>query len=417
MTKLHVLSAVRSALLAIVLVPAGVAVAQDLNVNGSLCVGFDCPPPGGFGFDTIVLRENNLRIFFDDTSVSAGFPANKWRITINDSASGGASFFSVDDATANRSVFKVTAGAPANSLFVASSGNVGLGTAAPGLDLTISTSDTPAIRLEQTAAGGFTAQTWDIGGNEANFFVRDVTSGSRLPFRIRPGAPTSSIDINASGKVSIGTVTANAQLSVTGVDDSAFGQLLVTSTGNDARLEFRNADGGVATGRGSIMMSRSVGFEGLRFMINNVDRMILDEAGNLGVGTTAPGAQLHTTASVRFGGIPNCGAGIVSSANGTLSCLASSRTVKNLAGELSTQTALANVMALRPQTGSYRETPDVPEHWLIAEDVAAVDPALVGLHDGKPHVVKTQNVVADLIAVVQQQQRRIDELERRLAAK
>jgi len=120
---------------------------------------------------------------------------------------------------------------------------------------------------------------------------------------------------------------------------------------------------------------------------------------------------------VRFGGIPNCGAGIVSSANGTLSCLASSRTVKNLAGELSTQTALANVMALRPQTGSYRETPDVPEHWLIAEDVAAVDPALVGLHDGKPHVVKTQNVVADLIAVVQQQQRRIDELERRLAAK
>ncbi len=181
------------------------ALAQDLNVNGSLCVGFDCPPPGGFGFDTIVLRENNLRIFFDDTSVSAGFPANKWRITINDSASGGANFFSVDDATANRSVFKVTAGAPANSLFVASSGNVGLGTAAPGLDLPISTADTPAIRLEQTAAGGFTAQTWDIGANEANFFVRDVTGGSRLPFRIRPGAPTSSLDIAASGNVGFGT--------------------------------------------------------------------------------------------------------------------------------------------------------------------------------------------------------------------
>ena len=59
-------------------------------------------------------------------------------------------------------------------------------------------------------------------------------------------------------------------------------------------------------------------------------------------------------------------------------------------------------MALRPQTGSYKATPDVPEHWLIAEEVAAVDPALIGLNDGKPHVVKTQNVVADLVVVVQQ---------------
>ena len=74
-------------------------------------------------------------------------------------------------------------------------------------------------------------------------------------------------------------------------------------------------------------------------------------------------------------------------------------------------------MALRPQTGAYKETPDVPEHWLIAEDVAAVDPALVGFNDGKPYTVKTQNVVADLVAVVQQQQRRIEELRRLVAAR
>ena len=64
------------------------------------------------------------------------------------------------------------------------------------------------MRLEQNNSGGFTAQTWDVAGNEANFFVRDVTGGSRLPFRIRPGAPTSSIDINASGNVGIGTAVA-----------------------------------------------------------------------------------------------------------------------------------------------------------------------------------------------------------------
>ena len=145
--------------------------------------------------------------------------------------------------------------------------------------------------------------------------------------------------------------------------------------------------------------------------------MGIDTNGNVGIGIAAPGAQLHTTGSVRFAGVANCGSGIASSANGTLSCLASSRQFKNVAGDLSSNVALANVMALRPQTGAYKDTPDVPEHWLIAEEVAAVDPALVGLSDGKPYVVKTQNVVADLILVVQQQQRQIEELRRLVAAK
>jgi hypothetical protein len=47
--------------------------------------------------------------------------------------------------------------------------------------------------------------------------------------------------------------------------------------------------------------------------------------------------------------------------------------------------------------------------------MAKVDPALVGLRDGEPYTVKMQNVVADLIAVIQQQQRRIEALERALA--
>ena len=74
------------------------------------------------------------------------------------------------------------------------------------------------MRLEQNNAGGFTAQTWDIAGNEANFFVRDVTGGSRLPFRIRPGAPTSSIDISADGDVGIGTACRASKLHVSGTD-------------------------------------------------------------------------------------------------------------------------------------------------------------------------------------------------------
>ncbi|HVG11272.1 MAG TPA: tail fiber domain-containing protein [Thermoanaerobaculia bacterium] len=186
---------------------------DDLIVQGSACVGFDCVNNESFGFDTIRLKENSTRIKFEDTSVGS-FPTNDWQLTANDSGSGGANKFSIEDIDGAKVPFTITAGAATNSIFVDSTGRLGLRTATPVLDVHISTSNTPGIRLEQTNAGGFTAQTWDVAGNEANFFVRDVTGGSRLPFRIRPGAPTSSIDISASGNVGIGTASPSQKVEI-----------------------------------------------------------------------------------------------------------------------------------------------------------------------------------------------------------
>ncbi len=194
--------------------PVDQVIPDDLIVQGSLCVGLDCVNNENFGFDTIRLKENNTRIKFDDTSTASGFPANDWQLTANDSASGGASKFSIEDVTGAKVPFTIIAGASTNSIFVDGAGRVGLRTSTPVLDLHLTTGDTPAHRLEQNASGGFFAQTWDIAGNEANFFVRDVTGGSRLPFRIRPGAPTSSVDINASGNVGVGTASPGARLHV-----------------------------------------------------------------------------------------------------------------------------------------------------------------------------------------------------------
>jgi hypothetical protein len=69
-----------------------------------------------------------------------------------------------------------------------------------GLYQLIKGTNTPGIRLAQSG-GSFGTQTWDVGGNEANFFVRDTTNGSTLPFRIRPGAPTSGFDMGANGNI------------------------------------------------------------------------------------------------------------------------------------------------------------------------------------------------------------------------
>ena len=52
---------------------------DDVIIQNSLCVGLDCVNGENFGFDTLRLKENNLRINFDDTSTSGSFPKNDWQ--------------------------------------------------------------------------------------------------------------------------------------------------------------------------------------------------------------------------------------------------------------------------------------------------------------------------------------------------
>jgi hypothetical protein len=203
---------------------------DDLIVDGSACVGQDCVNGESFGFDTLRLKENNLRIKFQDTSASASFPSNDWQLTANDSSNGGANKFSIDDIDGGRTPFTIEASAPSHSLYVDDGGRIGLGKSTPVVELHIVDGDTPTVRLEQDGSSGFTPQTWDLAGNETNFFIRDVTNGSRLGFRIRPGAPESSIDIQASGDVGIGTSSASERLDVA---DSGNVRFALTATDGD----------------------------------------------------------------------------------------------------------------------------------------------------------------------------------------
>jgi len=187
---------------------------DDVIITGSLCVGFDCVNGESFGYDTIKLKEHNLRVFFDDTSYTASYPRNDWRIVANDSTNGGASRFSIEDASGGVTPFTIEAGAPGSSLYVEDYGRVGLGTSTPVTELHIKDSDTPTVRLEQDSSGGWTPQTWDLAGNETNFFIRDVTNGSKLSFRIQPGTPSSTLTLKSDGNVGIGTWSPSDQLHV-----------------------------------------------------------------------------------------------------------------------------------------------------------------------------------------------------------
>lgn len=212
---------------------------QDVIVQGSLCVGIDCVNGEAFGFDTIRLKENNVRIKFDDTSNSGSFPNVDWELQANESANGGNNWFALLNGSAGTRPFTVYNGAGNNAMVLSSAGRLGLGTSAPGVDIDVKTGNTPALRLQQDSSSGFTAQTWDVAGNETNFFVRDVTNASRIPFKIRPTAPTNSLYIDADGDIGMGTATPGLSVALD-IERAGDAIIELTNTTSGVNWQFKN---------------------------------------------------------------------------------------------------------------------------------------------------------------------------------
>ena len=287
---------------------------DDLIVVGSICVGQDCNNGESFGFDTLRLKENNLRIKFQDTSNSASFPTRDWQLTANDSTNGGANKFSIDDIDGGRTPFTIEAGAPSHSLYVDDGGRIGFGTSTPVVELHLTDGDTPTLRLEQDGTSGFTPQTWDVAGNESGFFVRDATNGSRLSFRIEPSAPASSIHIEPNGDVGVGTASAANSLHVFRGDGSASvliqeqngsvgnRDMLIIENNGRGRLIFRNdrtdntalaGEWAVSAGDTFVIQERIGGA--------NTNVLELNESGNLSIaGTISSGGTTLTVPDYVF---------------------------------------------------------------------------------------------------------------------
>lgn len=394
-----------------------VVTADDEIIQGSLCVGLDCVNNESFGFDTIRLKENNTRIGFMDTSTSAGFPTTDWQLTANDSASGGLSKFSIDNITDSRTPFTVKAGAPTNSLWVDDSGKVGLGNSSPGLNIHITASDTPAIRQEQTNAGGFTAQTWDIGANEANWFVRDLTGGSRLPFRIRPGATTSSVDISSDGDVGINTASPNANTKLD-VFDSTQVKARISLTGQEYYQASNTSTDGIAILLGvNRTGNRQVWFGDTAALTQNSTNRVIrfyPSAGQIDAlatnGTTGQNLTLNGAGgNLAIGGVftptnpiqHNNGAFLSAGGVWTDAC---SREYKQNIQSLDADAAMQTLKALTPVTYEYKKAPEEQHVGFIAED--APDLVAAANHKG----MAPMDVVAVLTKVVQEQQKTIDDL-------
>ena len=376
--------------------------AGDQSVEGSLCVGVDCTAAESFGFDTLRLKENNTRIGFADTSVGS-FPANAWQLTANDSANGGANKFSIDDITGGKTPFTVTAGAPSNSIFVDSSGRLGLQDGHAGLEIHSVDGDTPTLRLDQDGSSGFTPQVWDIAGNESGFFVRDTTNGSHLAFRIQPGAPTNSIAIRSNGWVGIGSpgsaITPRAPLDIYGAatTDVFAGMGENIATGPSFNFGYAGSTFGRGAGFLNVRPDASAvpPNPSVRFMTANVERMIITNTGNVGIGVTNPSNPLEMAsgAKVTAGGVWTN---------------ASSRSLKDDIRDLPADEAMETLRGLDPVTYVYKVAPSEHHVGFIAEDV----PDLVASTDRRS--MSPMDVTAVLTKVVQEQQKTIEVLKARL---
>ena len=439
--------------------------ASDVRIDGSLGVGFDITSTSAFGFNTILMRENNLRIHFDDTSVAASFPSNDWTLEANDSTNGGSNHFAIVDATAGRDVFKVEAGAPANSLFVDDGGRVGLGTSTPVVELHIKDGDSPTMRLEQDGSSGFTPQTWDVAGNETNFFIRDATNGSKLPFRIRPSAPSNSVFIDTDGDIGMGTSSPDASLHILRNSGSAGLHIEESSAvADDVMFQIEQSNGSASTtdlftvldngrvGIGTLTPTLSQSHGGLHITNSNAGLRLQNSAadgwgyieyydeggtgrfisgyqdssqtyravagtslsgtagivvtfsGNVGIRNGSPSfpLQVGTTSGAGNGN----GAHVTTGGTWTN---ASSRDFKENIHNISAAEARDAVMNLQPVTYNYKLEPAEQYAGFIAEDV----PALVATNSGK--YLSPMDIVSVVTKVVQDQQETIDRLSKRIA--
>ncbi|WP_052140904.1 tail fiber domain-containing protein [Pseudoalteromonas piratica] len=389
--KVFKMSALFIALAASINAQADQQILDDLIVDGSICVGQDCVNGESFGFDTLRLKENNLRIRAVDTSNSASFPTRDWQITFNDSSNGGANKFSIDDIDGGRTPFTLEAGAPSNSLYVEDGGRIGFGTSTPAVNLHVVEGNTPTLRLEQDGSSGFTAQTWDVAGNETNFFIRDTTNSSRLPFKIRPSAPTNSLYIDTDGDIGVGTASPSAALDIANGDlEIANGRISVD--GSTASFKF-----GTRTGTGDDFYLYNNDGTALSFW-NTTNKHVVNigSDGNLGLGGTTSTAPTHP--------IQHANGAYLSS--GGVWTNASSRSLKQNIASLSYSQALEALKALSPVTYEYKVNPSESYVGFIAEDV----PNLVAMNDKKS--LASMDIVAVLTTIIKHQQQSIDELKK-----
>jgi hypothetical protein len=189
---------------------------DDLIVVGSECLGLDCDLDQEFDFSTLLLKENNLRIFMHDTSTSASFPTNDWEIIANDSANEGASFLGIADRLPG---WPITSGGGYCDSGISSGAQCSDDQGCLGVCNGGTANGIPC--------GLFNTTCSDLGGICEG--AGSCEAAGNIVLLIEAGAPSNSLKIDSAGYVGLGTDAPAAELHVEG-DAIVRGNLTVTGT-------------------------------------------------------------------------------------------------------------------------------------------------------------------------------------------
>jgi hypothetical protein len=188
----------------------------DVNISGRLIVGRDATAGYDFKDYNMVFRDKRIQLLFDDTSTSGSFPKVDWRININDSIADGKSYFAIADHTAMKVPFQIEAATADTTLYVSTTGDIGIFTSQPTakLDVQGDVTATSFVGNANLLAGltGATSTTINTGSTTLASDANNDGNGD-ITFEI---GTVQSMTISNDGYVGIGETAPTEALVVNG---------------------------------------------------------------------------------------------------------------------------------------------------------------------------------------------------------
>ena len=270
----------------------------SVNKSGNVGIGTNSPEEKLHVSGNILLDDADPRLYFQ-----TGSSHYNWKIAAQDSTNKGFEISSgAADGDANSDTYTP------RIVIEADTGDVGIGTTAPGSPLHVETADDQIADFYSTDTDGYIRVR---DSNDSLYVSSDNAVGS---FGGNAGANANNINISlTSGAVGIGTTSPDNKLHVqtaalSGRSASNGNTLLTLEHSTDTGIQFFSATqtqlrfGDAAdTGAGAIIYTHSDNILRLsaasahRFTIGGTEAMRIDSSGNVGIGTAggAAGAKLH----------------------------------------------------------------------------------------------------------------------------
>lgn len=296
-----------------------VSLNETLLVDGSLGVGMDIVNGEDFGFTTFKIKENNVRILFDDADSSdTGYPYHDWLLEANESANGGTNHFAINNETMRNTPFKIMASADDNTLYLDDKG-VGIGTNVVDEKLTVNGNvkaeyfigDGSGLTGITNATGGVanidtTVISADTNGNGVGMIALQIANDNKMVVLnngnvgIGTSIPTEKLEVNGNAKfnslevsgiidlsnysyeILSDTITINNDLQVDVLNKS-----VITYAANTAGITIKGFENGVI-GQEIIVINTGVG--DIVFTHNGTSSQIIKAPSNNNITITTNGS-------------------------------------------------------------------------------------------------------------------------------